>query len=282
MKRLATLFFTIGLILLTLPAFSWDSVGHRLVAYIAYQHLKPNVKRQVNRLTKMMFHSRWGDSRFMRAATWPDSLRYDDVDAFNQWHFIDYPYSTDGTKGARINPENVAWAVGQSIQVLKSTKSNRYQRAVFLSFLIHFVGDAHQPMHCIDRYSRAFPNGDKGGNLYPIRSRYANNLHSLWDQGVNLFHVRSKKYPLRYFALRKLAKTIAKRYPESSLQHQVGQLNSYEWTQKSFAIAKEFAYQIKPNARPSRNYLEQGQAIVQKRIALAAYRLARILNQKFG
>lgn len=56
-----------------------------------------------------------------------------------------------------------------------------------LRFLVHFVGDLHQPLHAATMYSAEFPDGDLGGNYYKIQvpgSSYTTNLHSFWDSGA--------------------------------------------------------------------------------------------------
>src|SRR5437879_13448435 len=54
-------------------------------------------------------------------------------------------------------------------------------QATSLRFLLHFVGDIQQPLHCADGYSSAHPTGDAGGNSFSVTGWP--NLHYLWDSG---------------------------------------------------------------------------------------------------
>lgn len=68
-------------------------------------------------------------------------------------------------------------------------KNENEAKSVALRLLIHYLGDIHQPLHCSTRVDDDFPNGDKGGNDFPLPYHYAvNNLHSLWDSVMYEFH----------------------------------------------------------------------------------------------
>lgn len=81
---------------------------------------------------------------------------------------------------------NVAWAIDHAMGVLNSTKSSPLNKAIQLRFLIHFVGDVHQPLHIINGFSKQFPSpvGDMGGNLYIIHGVGINDLHGFYDSGA--------------------------------------------------------------------------------------------------
>ena len=277
MKIFITVLMTTSIFVLPASALSWFSVAHRIIAEIAYQRLNPRVKQTINRITKVMFKSRLANKRFLMASIWPDVIKYDDVAAFNSWHFIDIPYSAEGIATKPIAKENVAWAIQQSIAVLASPRANLREKALFLTFLIHFVGDVHQPLHCVNRYSRTFPNGDNGGNLFPIRSAYANNLHAYWDGGLGLFH---KAYRLRSRSIVKWAHQIARQYPASYFGNQVKDRDPWHWARESYQIDKKTVYHIQPDSKPSNSYVKLGRSIVRKQVALAGYRLAYVLNHE--
>ena len=62
-----------------------------------------------------------------------------------------------------------------------------------LRFLIHYVGDIHQPLHCMNRVDKSYPAGDKGGNDFPLPNHYdANELHAVWDSVIYEFHTNDK------------------------------------------------------------------------------------------
>lgn len=261
-------------ILIIIPAwaFAWGPAGHRLIATIAYDRLTPAARLQVNQLTAILDQHYPPFSRFLYASVWPDLIRSNGMTDYNQWHFIDYPFSTDGTPVMPPNPHNVLWAIAQSEKILQDPKTSRYEKAIYLRFLIHFVGDVHQPLHCAERFSKAHPEGDHGGNDVVIQNRYAQNLHTYWDQGLGLFRQKSIAH---------LARIITIEYPPSYFGAELNDSDPQDWARESFALAKNFAYNIPENSVPSLAYNAQGQKIVAQQIALAGYRLANLLNTLF-
>lgn len=263
------------------PAFAWDSTGHRLVAQIAYDNLTNQAKNKVDQLTELLDQHYPPPSRFLFASLWADQIKNDDVVAFNDWHFINYPISFDHTPSRQPEKQNVVWAIWQSENVLQSSKANDYEKAVFLRFLLHFAGDVHQPLHCAELYSQQFPQGDSSGNLFLIQTANAQDLHSYWDQGLGFFRNNGQHYPLTNKEVQRLAQRIETQYPANYFGDRITDTNPQDWAQESFAIAKNFAYQIKENSVPSNTYNTQGQILVQQQIALAGYRLANLLNHIF-
>jgi hypothetical protein len=76
--------------------------------------------------------------------------------------------------------ENAVWAMNRCLDKFKNGTDE--ERAVYLAWLCHLVGDIHQPLHCVALFSDKYPNGDKGGNAIKIRIRSSPvNLHSFWD-----------------------------------------------------------------------------------------------------
>src|SRR5258708_2658938 len=74
--------------------FAWDCAAHRIIGQIAYDQLPPTAKNKIDTLTAVMFHSQYPESRFLRAATWPDRIK-NQTTQYNAWHFIDLPYVKD-------------------------------------------------------------------------------------------------------------------------------------------------------------------------------------------
>lgn len=279
MKNLSYKILFIFLLFITQVCFAWDGTGHRLIAQIAYDRLTPSAQAKVDQMTGLLDENYPAPSRFLYASTWPDRIRGDGVDAFDHWHYIEKPYSIDGTSTHFPSRENVVWAIYQSQQVLQSPKSNRYEKAIFLQFLVHFTGDAHQPLHCAELYSKQFPQGDRNGNDYLIKDNNAQNLHAFWDEGVGLFRNNSRKYPLTNAQVKKLAQQITISYPASYFGDKVNDLNPNDWANESYQLAIKNAYKIPENTVPSQDYVTSGQQVAAQQIALAGYRLANLLNK---
>lgn len=260
------------------PIFAWDATGHRLIALIAYQRLRPEVRTQIDQLTYLSDPQYPPLQRFLYASIWPDLIKGKKATRQNQWHFISLPYSADGTPTRPPPSENLIWAIQRSENILTNANTKPRKKTIYLRFLAHFVGDAHQPLHCIDRYSQQYPHGDKSGLLVSIIAPNANNLHAYWDEGAGLFRGSDSKYPLTTKAVKKLAEIISLKYPPSYFGNKSNDLNPQDWTEESFTLAKNFVYNIPDNSTPSTNYTTQAQQIAARQIALAGYRLANLLN----
>jgi hypothetical protein len=265
---------------------AWNVNGHLLVADIAYENLTPTAKVAVDQLTQKFQQGYPTYNTYELGSYWPDDLRASGVNAFSSWHFIDRPFikGIKGTKGSgprNYAKENVVWAIMQSEDTLQSAQAAPMSKAIFLMFLTHFVADIHQPMHCITLYNKQFPKGDKGGTLYTIQSPIANNLHELWDKGGDFFYQNRHSTALSMQGIPALAKKIQTDYPTGFFGDKVNDLDPKHWSYESYDLAKESAYQVSYKGVPSSAYIAKMQQISEQQVALAGYRLAKVLNQIF-
>ena len=161
-------------------------------------------------------------------------------------------------------------------------------RAEALRFLVHFVGDVHQPLHATARDSVAHPEGDRGGNDFDILSpplfrgvpRLPKNLHALWDAGVGLF--RYDATPLTAETRRQIAvqaETLTAALPRPMFWRELRRERPDEWAKESFEGAKRVAYRLPENSMPTDAYLRDAQALAARRVVLAGYRLADLINR---
>lgn len=285
MKKIFCNFFFLTLlfwVLFPVPVYAWNMTGHTIIAQIAFDHLTDKAKQQINYLLGAESDDQ-RSNKILSASIWPDLIKKDDVHAFDHWHFIDIPFSVDQTPLPSIAKENVVWAINQSILVVASPRASHYEKKLFLRFLIHFVGDITQPLHCATRVSKQYPKGDAGGVLFPIMSMQWPSLHSFWDAGAGYFSQQiGNDHHLRFWQIRLLADAIQKKYPETYFGSQLSDMNPAAWAQQSFTIAKTFAYDTTPGAMLSPTYIAHAQQLSQQQIALAGYRLANLLNLIFS
>jgi hypothetical protein len=168
--------------------FAWDGCGHEMVATIAYEQLPADVKAKVDKV----FADDPRGRKFVDAANWPDDIKQgqrNDAPAAHlnkPWHYVDIPYHAYQSeiedvltnRGVTVNPRreksaNVVTAITYYANYLKTARGTNRSRADALSFLIHFVGDVHQPLHCVT-VEDTLPNytppekGDLGGNGFGI------------------------------------------------------------------------------------------------------------------
>ncbi|HXH59948.1 MAG TPA: S1/P1 nuclease [Fimbriimonadaceae bacterium] len=280
MKKIATIF---AVALSTGSAFAWSDIGHGVIGTIAYRNLTPQVRHRVDALLKIGVDVKYQNIRM--ASYWADDWRSQHNET-GPWHYKDVFWRADG-KPTSLKPdeENVVFAINKFETQFKDKKSTQAQRAEALRFILHFVGDAHQPLHAESRVTDKLPNGDRGGNDFSITPGtvlpdWNTNLHRVWDAGCTLFAT-----PMRLWesgadaAVEKIADQITAKYSMTSLSNDVKDLNPEDWVQSGYKVSKDFCYTTPEGKTPDANYITKGKDICMRRAALAGYRLAAILNK---
>ncbi|MEZ5041600.1 MAG: S1/P1 nuclease [Saprospiraceae bacterium] len=283
---------------------AWWDPGHLVVAMIAYMRLEEPAKQNVDELVKLLERDYPYVNHFAATGPWPDDLKAEGVRTYDTWHYTNLPYNP---KGVALPPPaeiNIVWAINQMMEVLKSPKARPVDKARHLGFLVHFVGDLHQPMHSTTVYDNDLPAGNVGGNVFPLDSKTWRNMHALWDDGCGYLSEYNdinpygeQKEPLskeEIDRLWKLAEQIVKEVPAESITG-LDVLDPDFWALESHKLAIEYGYEgvnevddkgrkiwLKPNQAPSEMYLKNAQQVVAKRLATAGYRLADLLNEAFG
>jgi hypothetical protein len=190
----------IVIVILSTPAFGWNYHGHMVAARLAWGQLTEDQRGKVSAILKKHPHyeefltaekpedftiEEWA---FLRAGTWSDWVRAHHKEQFNRptWHYINYPIVPAGSKVDPAKHEPPAKEVNVvnqlAVCVEKIGKGSDEEKAIYLTWLCHLIGDIHQPLHCTALFSETFPDGDRGGNLAIIRTPTgAMNLHAYWD-----------------------------------------------------------------------------------------------------
>lgn len=266
-------------------SFAWNSTGHVLVAKIAYDRLQPDVKTKVDQIVASFSKEYSSIVTFVDMAPWPDSLHAQKIETFSRWHYIDNPISGDGTlpPSGLVGTDNVVWAISQIEPVVKNNKANVFEQGRFLAFLIHLVGDAHQPLHTVTRVTAAHPNGDRGGNDFIVQCPLSDtkmaskNLHACWDQGIGLFDNTPTPDKINM-----LETQITTDYPESYFADQIKDLNPQDWINEGVNAAPIYVYTTLEGKPLNAAYIRSSRDFTEQRIALAGYRLAALLNGLLG
>jgi hypothetical protein len=263
--------------------FAWHDTGHMVVAEIARQSLPAKIVAECEWLLKQ--NSEPKTDNFLTAACWADDFKSRES---APWHYINYHFRTDGKEtDNKPLPQNVVYAISRFSDVLKDKKKDPRDRAEALRYLLHFVGDVHQPLHAVARDTDEHPEGDRGGNEFKIKptdrhkdlQRPPTNLHSLWDMGGNLF--RPSVRPLDAdgnASIVRIANAIRGRHPLPTLEN-ASLLDPNGWAQESLDLAKRHVYNLKENEVPTPEYIRQCEDISAKRVAYAGYRLAALLQK---
>lgn len=294
-------------------ALAWDDTGHMVVAYIAYSRLTPAAKARVDKLLippppppgvrfpdrGFVFYCERNYDPVM-IANWMDDLRDNSLsDPMKPWHFINVDPIFDGIPKKVIQPdaENVLTRVNWCLTMLEGgknfektpSKKDDKANAEYLGYLIHLVGDMHQPLHCTTRYSAAHPNGDAGGNQFPIDTPRAKNLHSFWDAAGGLFDFDKVRRPPegdledQQRKIKEYATRVMKEYPADSNPGWKKAMTAAQWVKESNTAAREFGFKnIEEGGKPSKTYIDNAQATAGKRLAFAGYRLGELMNRLYG
>jgi hypothetical protein len=239
---------------------------------------------------------------FMIAATWPDRIKgdpdyrtdgthggnrpptdgtadnnigYDDLARHKYWHFVDIPFSQDGTTLISA-PASNAQARIQTFRTVLASNSPDPLKSYDLTWLLHLVGDVHQPLHCVARFTQSQPEGDDGGNGVELNGS-PSNLHSFWD-GILGGGADTAPGP---------ALTLALGLPTAPFAA-AADLNVQHWIDDSGSDAKTFVYKNPPiglgtgpfTITQNSSYRANARTLARKRIALAGARLANILNNE--
>jgi hypothetical protein len=308
------LFCLLILALLLVPAATaaaWDSGGHEIIATLAYHRLNPKARQAVDALAGEMGPS----YDAVTVACWMDDIKADDASKsyrglFKAWHYIDLglepgdpqpsfePGDDNETRG------NVVQALKRALVVLKGGGDPYVRsRAMALAMVLHLVGDIHQPLHAATKYFRT-PNGmlhqDAGGNREIVVNAPADepnfNLHAFWDSawrasfdGTTGRVVINRRYqdtfPHDQAAIRPLADELEKMAPppDADLGTHIDQ-----WARESNALARDIVYpRLMATASPkycrlSREYVSGANELARQQIVLAAWRLAKLLNDTLG
>lgn len=280
---------TILLLFLVTPSFTFWSTGHMIISRIAYEEIKnknpallDKIQKEIDVLTQ---YSKEDKHSFVESAVWADDNKGIAWNAFNDWHFVDTPVIAPDFHGeTEIENMNATWAIYQMERTLKNKNKPSFDSSLALSFawryLIHLVGDIHQPLHASSLYSKEFPNGDRGGNSFKINyTKDMSNLHALWDACVDQYGsiwapVNSTEYSL----LSNISANLIAAFPRSKVDARVKILDERIWAKESNEISKNVVYDgIKSGDTPSQAYISRGRQVINEQLAVGGYRLADIM-----
>lgn len=313
-------------------AFGWGKMGHLMVDAVAYSQLTPAARAQVDHLlTLNPSYLEWtgekGEARgestrlraFMLAGVWADDIksapgytdegdRQDAPDAgadkgyadhlrHRYWHYINIPISSDGTKLEEPRAPNVLTQITAFRAVLADPAADADHKSYALTWLLHLVGDVHQPLHDVSRFTHDQPDGDAGGNRVQLlcpphlhgqgdrqhRGFCPRELHAFWDDlpgdqelGEAAWQGHTDLIPLALSNVRKLPPADAQR----------AQIDDPRvWVKEGVLLAQKVVYSGPIGDGPGPYaidvaYHERARQVAAQQIVLAGTRLARLLNEQ--
>jgi len=239
----------------------WGPDGHRIVADIALQRLSPAAANEARRLL--------GGQNINEVASWADDVRRVRPNTA-PWHYIDIEIGDTSYVPSRDCKENacVIWAVESQLAVLADRTRSDSLRAEALKFVVHFVGDLHQPLHAGER-------ADKGGNDVKLQFQgKLSNLHSVWDSGILLSFGQSDAD-----IVHQLDADIARRSDIAALSG--GTVT--QWVMESHDIARDVVYRNLPNSLEiTPAYIDAARPVIYERLLRGGIRLGAVLDHALG
>jgi hypothetical protein len=245
----------------TAPALAWGTEGHRVVAEIAEQLLEPASRVQVRELLSIE-----NTTSLAAVSTWADQIR-PQRRATAPWHFVDIQISDSTYVPARDCAGNncLIAKLDEFSKVLADRDAEPARRLEALKFVVHFVGDLHQPFHVAD-------NHDRGGNdIAVVFNGRKTNLHAVWDTALLALDVQTDERSYALGLLRTVQPAEIKAW---------GLGSTIEWADDSHQVAVRTAYGHLPHdggALPSA-YAAEALPIVRQQLEKAGVRLAARLN----
>jgi len=262
---------------------AWNAEGHMVVAQIAYNHLSPAAKTKCDALIAVpLTPGGPGTSNFVTASCWADDYKSELGSGI--WHYIDLPFSLDGTSTNSFVPAafDVVQAINLSIATLQNPGASPSNQAVSLRYLIHFVGDIQQPLHDSEAFFASKPNGDAGGNGFYLTGTWSN-LHYLWDAGGGFLSDYLPR-PLSAASQTTLFSKVAAIEALYPYNQNIGIIpNPMDWASEGKHLAETVAYVgITLNTTPTSSYTNTVQIATAQRMALGGHRLADLLNTLYA
>jgi hypothetical protein len=290
---------------LSVSAHAWNDTGHMVVAQLAYRRLTPEQRQAIAAILRQ--HPHWQEFliaerpdnvpedqwAFWRAATWPDWVKHhNEKFSHPKWHYVDFPFVPPGSAERATDheprEENILTALPLCIDKVRT--STGQEGAIYLCWVLHLIGDIHQPLHCASLFCEQFPKGDKGGNdsLYRLGAKRIIKLHPFWD---DLLGKSPTPTTVNRGAQEAQAALDANRAEVTREEQANSSVES--WAKESYTLAVAYAYdngKIIPAVADRRrdpsevpeapaNYTEEAGLIARVCIAKAGERLAGVIGQ---
>ncbi len=241
---------------------AWGVQGHRITGEIAEKYLTPKAKKEIQKLL--------GNESVAMACNWADFIKSDSsYNYIATWHYINLPSGmtsaqfTDYLK--KDTDTDLYTKVNFIVSQLKTKSLPKTKKIFYLKLLIHFIGDAHQPLHTAHAE-------DKGGNN--IKLLWFNNpvnFHRVWDE--NLIEFQQLSYTEHAVAINHATATQIKQWQKQPFS---------EWLYESYRICENLYKEIHPNDKLSYQYNYNHVGILNEQLLKGGIRLAGLLNQLFG
>lgn len=301
-------------LILSVSSFAWDDVGHKATAYIAWQRMTPDARETVIRILRTAaedsdlatYYMTYGPEPeqirkleyFMLTATWADIVRdrvfetrYRKYHKSN-WHYDDkFWKQVNGQAEMLTGFEEGGVAVAKLVEfdrVIRTPSATDKEKAIAIGWIMHLIGDIHQPLHTSARVTDTEPKGDQGANLFLLTPQGTprenqQNLHSFWDSIIGR-NIPLKGDTCERDYIESVARRIMKKHPFASFGSMLKLSDYDDWRDESFKLAttEVFPSDLVRFQTPSEGYKRSAFRISERQLAFAGYRLGETLNKVFG
>jgi hypothetical protein len=257
-KHFLRLFLSLCLIsLLPGQTLAWNAKGHRIIARLAWEQLDAQTKNEV---IKLLGSGNGGDDPLTSVATWADDISVKST-TLRKWHLVEIPASAGRYDKSRDCAGNNCLV--ERINIYRHQLqygASKNERIEALKYLVHLIGDLHQPLHCYEK-------GDYGGNKVSVTFfGHSTNLHKVWDGDI-----------IDWTGLNEA--DYVKKLKQSRLP--VAQNWVTEWVNESHALAPS-TYNFGRDGKLGTLYYKTMLPVVDTQLARGGVRLAHVLPYAFG
>jgi nuclease S1 len=257
-KRLA---FIAAVFCLPFRSFGWGMLGHRIVGQIAESYLTPKARAAVQKIL--------GTESIAIASNWADFIKSDSsYNYLSSWHYVDIDSGLAKSEVKKYLQKDTATDLYTKLNFvitqLKNKQLSLDRKKMYLKLLIHFVGDAHQPLHVGHLQ-------DQGGNKIKLTWFGApTNFHRMWDDEL-----------IDYQQLSYTEYTSVINHTTSKQRAAWQKQPISDWIIESYEVAQQLYTEIQPDQKLSYRYNFDHIQILNERLLLAGVRLAGLLNELF-
>jgi hypothetical protein len=235
--------------------FSWGKTGHRTIGEVAELHLTDKARIEIQKILK--------DPSLAVASTWADEMRSNpDFRQYAPWHYANMPLDVSYAQSEKSSKGDIVQAIKLCKSKLKNDNTSLEEKAFYLRFLVHLVGDIHQPLH-VGR------SEDRGGNSIKVKwFGKDTNLHRVWDsEMINTYLMSYTEF----------ANHLNKNYNYKSVET----LSEDVWVDESQNMVRKVYSETKNGDYLGYDYIYDNFEIVKSQLFTAGIRLAHTLNDIF-
>lgn len=239
-------------------SFGWGKTGHRIVGELAEQRLSKKSKQKIEELI--------GKDSLAKVSTWPDEIRSDPkMQHTTPWHYVSIPNGQKYFQTQRSTEGDILKSLVHFEDVLRDAKESKENKIEAIKFLVHFIGDLHQPLH-------VGLADDRGGNSIRVKwFKTETNLHAVWDEDLVDFEKLSFSEYAKFLG----------NYSKLEIENW-SKGNFFDWANESMDL-RPLVYDFKTEGLPnlSYEYNFKVKPKLEERLKQAGIRLAYCLNKIF-